>query len=255
LPPNSIARHRSPPTGTSLDPSSHGFGPGDLDRPIFIDGVLGLQTATVNEMLAILKRTYCGTFGIEFMHITDPGEKSWIQERIEGPDKEIAFTTEGKRSILKKLLEGESFEKFVHKRHPGTKRFGLDGGEAMLPALEQIIKRGGALGVQEIILGMAHRGRLNVLAAVMGNRTTRSSMIPGWLGDSGRRAWFGRRDITWAPQAIAPSTATTSTSRSPQTRRTSKSSTPSCSARRAPSKPSAPRGRKKAKRCTICARA
>ncbi len=151
-----------------LDPSSYGFGPDDLDRPIFIDGVLGLDTATVNDMLAILRRTYCGTFGVEFMHITDPAEKSWIQERIEGPDKEIAFTPEGKRAILKKLVEGESFERFVHKRHPGTKRFGLDGGEAMIPALEQMIKRGGALGVEEIVIGMAHRGRLNVLAAVMG---------------------------------------------------------------------------------------
>ena len=102
------------------------------------------------------------------MHITDPAEKSWLQERIEGPDKEIAFTREGKRAILNKLVEGEIFERFVHKRHPGTKRFGLDGGEAMIPALEQIIKRGGAMGVEEIGLGMAHRGRLNVLAAVMG---------------------------------------------------------------------------------------
>ncbi|HVY87021.1 MAG TPA: 2-oxoglutarate dehydrogenase E1 component [Caulobacterales bacterium] len=151
-----------------LEPSSYGFGPNDLDRPIFIDGVLGLESATVNQMLAILRRTYCGTFGVEFMHITDPAEKSWIQERIEGPDKEIAFTREGKRAILKKLVEGETFERFVHKRYPGTKRFGLDGGEAMIPALEQIIKRGGALGVEEIVLGMAHRGRLNVLAAVMG---------------------------------------------------------------------------------------
>ncbi len=156
------------PPAPELDPSTHGFGPNDMDRPIFIDGVLGMQMATVNEMLAILKRTYCATVGVEFMHISDPAEKSWIQERIEGPDKAIAFTPEGKRSILKKLIEGESFEKFVHKRHPGTKRFGLDGGEAMIPALEQIIKRGGALGVEEIILGMAHRGRLNVLAAVMG---------------------------------------------------------------------------------------
>ncbi len=156
------------PPAPELDPASHGFGPNDLDRPIFIDGVLGLQFATVNGMLDILRRTYCSTVGVEFMHITDPAEKAWIQERIEGPDKEITFTPEGKRAILKKLIEGESFEKFVHKRHPGTKRFGLDGGEAMLPALEQIIKRGGALGVDEIILGMAHRGRLNVLAAVMG---------------------------------------------------------------------------------------
>jgi len=157
---------RQPPA--ELDPASYGFGANDLDRPIFIDGVLGLQSATINEMLAILRRTYCSTFAVEFMHITDPSEKSWIQERIEGPDKAIAFTPEGKRSILKKLIEGETFEKFVHKRHPGTKRFGLDGGEAMIPALEQIIKRGGALGVEEIVLGMAHRGRLNVLAAVMG---------------------------------------------------------------------------------------
>ena len=150
-----------------LDPSTHGFAAADFDRPIFIDGVLGLESATLNEMLAILRRTYCANIGVEFMHITDPAEKSWIQERIEGPDKGVSFTPEGKRSILKKLIEGESFEKFVHKRHPGTKRFGLDGGEAMLPAMEQIIKRGGAMGVEEIVLGMAHRGRMNVLNIVM----------------------------------------------------------------------------------------
>src|SRR5262249_55886814 len=97
-----------------LDPATYGFGPADLDRPIFIDGVLGLQNATVNEMLAILRRTYCGTFAVEFMHLTDPTEKSWIQARIEGPDKEIAFTREGKRAILKKLMEAETFERFVH---------------------------------------------------------------------------------------------------------------------------------------------
>jgi 2-oxoglutarate dehydrogenase E1 component len=156
------------PTAPELDPASHGFGADDLDRPIFIDGVLGLETATINEMLAILRRTYCANVGVEFMHITDPAEKSWIQERIEGPDKGVSFTPEGKRSILRKLVEGEGFERFLAKRHPGAKRFGLDGGEAMLPALEQIIKRGGAMGVEEIVLGMAHRGRLNVLAAVMG---------------------------------------------------------------------------------------
>jgi 2-oxoglutarate dehydrogenase E1 component len=151
-----------------LDPASYGFGPADMDRPIFIDGVLGLDSASVRQMLDILSRTYCGTVGVEFMHITDPDEKDWIQRRIEGPDKEISFTPEGKKAILKKLVEGETFERFLHKRFPGTKRFGLDGGEATLPALEQIIKRGGALGVEEIVLGMAHRGRLNVLAAVMG---------------------------------------------------------------------------------------
>jgi 2-oxoglutarate dehydrogenase E1 component len=150
-----------------LHPSSYGFTDSDWDRKIFIDNVLGLESATIREMVAILNRTYCGTIGFEFMHISDPAEKAWIQERIEGPDKEITFTPEGKRAILHKLVEAEGFEKFCDLRFRGTKRFGLDGGESMVPALEQIIKRGGALGVREIVLGMPHRGRLNVLANVM----------------------------------------------------------------------------------------
>jgi 2-oxoglutarate dehydrogenase E1 component len=151
-----------------LDPATYGFTAEDMDRRIFIDGYLGLETATIPEMLEILQRTYCSTIGIEFMHISDPEEKSWLQERIEGPDKGVAFTNEGKKAILAKLIEAETFERFLHKRYPGTKRFGLDGGEAAVPALEQIIKRGGALGVKEIVVGMPHRGRLNMLAAVMG---------------------------------------------------------------------------------------
>jgi len=150
-----------------LHPASYGFTEADYGRKIFIDNVLGLESATIPEMLAILRRTYCGTIGVEFMHISDPAEKAWIQERVEGPDKEISFTREGKRAILSKLVEAEGFEKFCDLRFRGTKRFGLDGGEAMIPALEQIIKRGGALGVTEIVLGMSHRGRLNVLATVM----------------------------------------------------------------------------------------
>jgi 2-oxoglutarate dehydrogenase E1 component len=150
-----------------LHPSSWGFTDADLDRKIFIDHVLGLEFATVREMIEILRRTYCSTVGVEFMHISDAHEKAWIQERIEGPDKHIAFTREGKRAILKKLIESEGFEKFIDVKYTGTKRFGLDGGEALIPALEQIIKRGGQLGLKEIVLGMAHRGRLNVLAQVM----------------------------------------------------------------------------------------
>jgi 2-oxoglutarate dehydrogenase E1 component len=151
-----------------LHPSNYGFAEADYDRKIFVDGVLGLQFATIPEMLAILRRTYCGTIGYEFMHISDPAEKAWMQERIEGPDKEITFTKEGKRAILNKLVEAEGFEKFFDVKYTGAKRFGLDGAEAMIPALEQIIKRGGALGVKEIAVGMAHRGRLNVLSQVMG---------------------------------------------------------------------------------------
>jgi len=150
-----------------LDPNFYGFHSADLDRPVFINGVLGLGTATPRQMVDILKRTYCGRIGYEFMHINDAEQKDWLQRRIEGPDKEISFTKEGKRAILYKLVEAEGFEKFAAMRFLGTKRFGLDGGEAMIPALEQIIKRGGQLGVQEMVLGMSHRGRLNVLANVM----------------------------------------------------------------------------------------
>ncbi len=134
---------------------------------IFLDKVLGLEFGTVREIIAILRRTYCQTLGVEFLHLSDGSQKRWIQERIEGPDKEITFTREGKRAILNKLVEAEGFEKFCDLKFTGTKRFGLDGAEAMIPALEQIIKRGGALGVREIVIGMPHRGRLNVLAQVM----------------------------------------------------------------------------------------
>jgi 2-oxoglutarate dehydrogenase E1 component len=156
-----------PKDQAELDPRSYGFAEADLDRKIFLDHVLGLEFGTLHQIVAILQRTYCQTLGVEFMHISDPGQKAWIQERIEGPDKEITFTREGKRAILNKLVEAEGFEKFCDLKFTGTKRFGLDGGEAMIPALEQIIKRGGALGVKEITIGMAHRGRLNVLAQVM----------------------------------------------------------------------------------------
>src|SRR3954467_13348087 len=158
---------RQPTPQPELDPRSYGFTEADLDRSIFIDKVLGLEQATLRQMLEILRRTYCNTLGVEFMHISDPDQKAWIQERIEGPDKEISFTPEGRRAILRKLVEAEGFERFLNVKYTGTKRFGLDGGESMIPALEQIIKRGGQLGVKEIVLGMAHRGRLNVLASVM----------------------------------------------------------------------------------------
>ena len=150
-----------------LSPESYGFSPADYDRKIFIDNVLGLEYATIPQMLDILQRTYCSTIGVEFMHISDPVEKAWIQERIEGPDKGVAFTAEGKRAILSKLIEAEGFEQFIDVKYKGTKRFGLDGAESLIPALEQIVKRGGSMGLKEIVLGMAHRGRLNVLSQFM----------------------------------------------------------------------------------------
>ena len=156
------------PTHPEFDPRFFGFTDADLDRPIFIDNVLGLETATMREIHALLKRTYQGSFALQFMHLQDPEEKGWLQQRIEGYGKEIAFTQRGRRAILNKLIEAEGFERFLHVKYTGTKRFGLDGAEATVPALEQIIKRGGALGAREIIFGMPHRGRLSVLATVMG---------------------------------------------------------------------------------------
>jgi len=151
-----------------LDPVSYGFNDTDMDRPIFLDNVLGLQFASMREIIDIVRRTYCGTFALQYMHISDPEQSGWLKERIEGMGKEISFTREGRKAILNKMVQAEGFEKFLHVKYMGTKRFGLDGGESLIPAMEQIIKRGGALGVKDIIVGMPHRGRLSVLANVMG---------------------------------------------------------------------------------------
>ncbi|MCA0846663.1 2-oxoglutarate dehydrogenase E1 component [Salipiger thiooxidans] len=150
-----------------LDPKAYGFTEADMDRPIFIDNVLGLQVASLREIMGVLKRTYCGTFALQYMHISDPEQSAWLKERIEGYGKEVKFTREGRRAILNKMVEAEGFEKFLHVKYMGTKRFGLDGGESLIPAMEQIIKRGGSLGIKEIVFGMPHRGRLSVLANVL----------------------------------------------------------------------------------------
>jgi 2-oxoglutarate dehydrogenase E1 component len=149
-----------------LKPKTYGFTKADYDRPIYLGGALGLEFGTLRQVLGILKRTYAGHIGVEYMYISDPEQRTWIQDRIEA--HEVGFTANGKKAILKKLIEAESFERFLDFKYTGTKRFGLDGGESMVPALEQIIKRGGQLGVSEIVIGMPHRGRLNVLANVMG---------------------------------------------------------------------------------------
>ena len=157
-----------PPPMPELEAATYGFTEADMDRPIFIDYVLGLETATMREIVELMKRTYCGTFALQYMHISNADEAGWLKERIEGFGKEINFTQEGRKAILNKLVEAEGFEKYLHVKYTGTKRFGLDGGEALIPALEQIVKRGGQLGVTEIVLGMPHRGRLSVLANFMG---------------------------------------------------------------------------------------
>ena len=165
LDPLSIQEKKEHP---ELKPETYGFSKKDYKRKIFLDGVLGLQYADLNQIIKILKKTYCSSIGYEFMHMGDPDEKAWIRNRIEGPEKKISFTENGKKAILNKIIQAEGFEKYLHVKFVGTKRFGLDGGESLIPALEQIIKRGGSLGAKEIKIGMPHRGRLNVLANVMG---------------------------------------------------------------------------------------
>ena len=146
----------------------HGFSDDDIDRPVWLCGALGFEQATVREIVRILQANYCGHVGLEYMHINDVDERRFLQGRMEGKDAEISFTPEGKQSILQKVIHAEQWEKFLARKYVGTKRFGLDGGEAAVPALEAVIKYGGQYGVTEIDVGMAHRGRLNILANVMG---------------------------------------------------------------------------------------
>ena len=168
---------------SELDPRSFGFTDGDLDRPIYINYVLGLENATLREILDILDRTYCGSIGVEFMHIMGANEKYWIQERIEGRGKEISLTDHEKRQILRELVEAEGFESFLQVKHPGTKRFGLDGGESLMPLLHSVLIRAAQLGVREISLGMPHRGRLNVLSNLM--RKPFTAIFSEFQGQSG----------------------------------------------------------------------
>ena len=151
-----------------LKPESYGFEEKDMDRPIFIDNVLGLESATLREILLNLEATYCGTIGVQFMHIQDPEQKAWMQKTLENVLNQPDFTDMGKKAIYERLVAAETFERFLDRKYTGTKRFGLEGSEAMIPALEQILKRGGKLGLEEVVIGTAHRGRLNVLANFMG---------------------------------------------------------------------------------------
>ncbi|SFP68933.1 2-oxoglutarate dehydrogenase E1 component [Sphingomonas rubra] len=165
LDPLGLARREMP---EDLRTEYYGFTDADIDRPVYLGGTMGYEWATIRQLVDTLRRNYCGNVGLEYMHIVDVEERRFLQERMEGQDKAIEFTADGKKAILNKVVEAEQWEKFLGRKYVGTKRFGLDGGESMIPALESVIKYGGAMGVNEIVFGMAHRGRLNVLANVMG---------------------------------------------------------------------------------------
>ena len=156
-----------PRSHPELDPRTYGFTDADLDKPIFIDNVLGRDTATLREIVQILRDTYCGSIGVEFMHIQDPDQKSWIQRKVEGAPWRTAFDATAKRRILQQLTEAEGFEAFCQKRYTTTKQFGLDGGEITIPATHTIIETVAAQGVKEVAIGMPHRGRLNTLVNIV----------------------------------------------------------------------------------------
>jgi 2-oxoglutarate dehydrogenase E1 component len=164
-----------------LNPKTYGFKEDDWDRPIFIDNVLGMESATLRQIMEIVKETYCGSIGIEFMHVQDPAQKAWIQERIESIRNTTEFTKRGKKAIYERLVGAETFEQFLHKKYAGTKRFGLDGSETVVPAIEQILKRGSQLGMKEVVIAMAHRGRLNLLYNIL-NKPFRA-IISEFLGN------------------------------------------------------------------------
>ena len=149
-----------------LHPESFGFKKNDYQKNIYLGGVINKDQSNIKEILAFLKKTYCGPIGYEYMHISNPTERKWFRDRIEKSEDNMNFTKNGKEAILNKLIQAEGFEKFLHKKYVGTKRFGLDGGESLIPALEQIIKISGQSEVKEVKIGMSHRGRLNVLANV-----------------------------------------------------------------------------------------
>ncbi len=150
-----------------LHPESYGFKKDDYNSKIYLDGIINREYSNIKEILGFLKKTYCGKIGYEYMHISNPIERKWFRDRVEKNEDSAKFTKNGKEAILKKLIQAEGFEKFLHTKYVGTKRFGLDGGESLIPALEQIIKIGGQSKIKEVKIGMSHRGRLNVLANVL----------------------------------------------------------------------------------------
>ena len=150
-----------------LDPKTYGIDDNDMDKEVFIDGVFGINTITIRELIGILEKYYCGKIGVQFMHIQDKEQRDWIMDKIENIKPDEIFTEKGKQAILERLTAAEFFETFLDKKYTGTKRFGLEGGESLIPALEQILKYGGKNGIEEVVIGMPHRGRLNVLANFM----------------------------------------------------------------------------------------
>jgi 2-oxoglutarate dehydrogenase E1 component len=155
-----------------LDPKTYGFAEKDFDRKIMLGGLLGLEEANLHQIMSVLQQTYCGTIGVEFMHIQDPQQKAWLMERFRDTRNNPLLSAAEKKHFLTRLTSAEGFEKFLDVKYTGTKRFGIEGGDVTIPAIEEIITKAASMGLKEVVLGMAHRGRLNVLTNVMGKSFT-----------------------------------------------------------------------------------
>ena len=154
-----------------LDPAYHQLSPADFDTE-FQTGVfyIGKDQASLGEIIDALEQTYCGTIGAEIMHIVDTEQRQWIQKRMDGVRSSPEFNLDTKRHLLERLTAAEGLEKYLGSRYPGTKRFGLEGGESLIPMLDELVQRAGSYAAKEIVIGMAHRGRLNVLINTLGKQ-------------------------------------------------------------------------------------
>ncbi|GAB3422144.1 2-oxoglutarate dehydrogenase E1 component [Massilia agilis] len=157
------------PALPELDPSFYGFTEADLDTVFNISNTyFGVENASLRDLLNMLRDTYCRSIGAEFMFVTDPTEKRWLQEKLESIRSTPTFTAEKKKHILERLTAAEGLERYLHTRYVGAKRFSLEGGESFIASMDEVIQRAGEKGIQEIVIGMAHRGRLNVLVNTLG---------------------------------------------------------------------------------------
>ena len=158
----------SVPYHPDLDPATYGFTLWDLDRPFITNGLGGSDKATLREILEVLRQTYCGKIGAEFMYNPDPAQKQWLIDRMESTRNRTLLSVDDRRRILKKLVEAESFEKYLHMKYVGQKRYSLEGGEAAIPLLDRLLDRAAEADLGEAVIGMSHRGRLTVLTNTVG---------------------------------------------------------------------------------------
>ena len=165
---------RSPRKVSDLDPGYHHLTEADLDQVFSTGSFYGFRQGTLRDIHRTLKRVYCGTIGAEYMHITDTRKKRWIQKRLESrlSKSSLNLDTECKLQILERLTAAEELERFLHTQYVGQKRFSLEGGESLIPLLDEAIQDAGKYGIKEVIIGMAHRGRLNVLVNILGKSSS-----------------------------------------------------------------------------------